>query len=737
MVVTKRKEGRLEAARAIGRFFVETGRAVSQHAKEAQDAMVLLKHSSACREELAAQQRRALLPAGDGTHVVLVEVLAAADLCQPRFGDLAVYCTLVIGPVGKSWDVQVAQSLQVKTHVVLRDRHPRWSAVCTLPLPRDASERGGADLELAVRVMNACALRSDKLLGEVRIPLSNAMKGASTFRLMGGGHASISLRWSTTALESRTGHVQSISTLEEFTADGTEALRDEARSTFPCSQLAVPVHSGISSDVSHESEDHIGRRKKGEHSELGSPEVPVTTTEGMNPFDHALAFWTLRSVNSFHDVSEIPREVVSLLSSGCSGSGSHSSHGGSDGSVSAAVVNELILQAPLAKLLCDDREMLGSVLDAITGQMSSLLPLARSRIVGAIVERIGYLGSDACANLEELMLCNLLQNSSGNGLAELKMLIDKAGTDRDLRHVIFVAIKDTRARESILAHFQEEARFIARPLHVISDIDMTIWVGAFGSGGPKFPQGPVPGSMCLFSALSGCLAFLSARPPIWEGRTRRLLMDEVGIAEAVVLPGTLRAVVQTIFQPGQGHRAMGERKLEVFGQFAQLHPEARFVFVGDSGEGDVDFALAFMAASSILPKDRRDRVALIHDVVHPDGVRPKTPTARRAELRLGGVIVFDTFAGAALELHQLGFLDVDGLRSAAHGCLDEFAELPAEDFFSVEVFETRRSELLKDLRNVNAALREAAMLADRTSQPNRSQTTNPNVSSASSTCEQE
>ena len=69
---------------------------------------------------------------------------------------------------------------------------------------------------------------------------------------------------------------------------------------------------------------------------------------------------------------------------------------------------------------------------------------------------------------------------------------------------------------------------------MLSDIDQTVFVGAFGAGGPKFPTGAVPGALPLIRSLGGRVTFLSARPPIWEGNTRRLL-DDIGIAEAVVL----------------------------------------------------------------------------------------------------------------------------------------------------------------------------------------------------------
>ena len=40
-------------------------------------------------------------------------------------------------------------------------------------------------------------------------------------------------------------------------------------------------------------------------------------------------------------------------------------------------------------------------------------------------------------------------------------------------------------------------------------------------------------------------------------------------------PGSLKAIAQVLFAPEQAKQAMAERKTEVFGQFATLHPEAR------------------------------------------------------------------------------------------------------------------------------------------------------------------
>ena len=60
-----------------------------------------------------------------------------------------------------------------------------------------------------------------------------------------------------------------------------------------------------------------------------------------------------------------------------------------------------------------------AAMTVITVRMQSMLPLARCRIVGAVAVCSGYLGSDACAVLVELMMCNLVVCTFGNGLAVL------------------------------------------------------------------------------------------------------------------------------------------------------------------------------------------------------------------------------------------------------------------------------------------------------------------------------
>lgn len=291
---------------------------------------------------------------------------------------------------------------------------------------------------------------------------------------------------------------------------------------------------------------------------------------------------------------------------------------------------------------------------------------------------------------------------------ELKRLVDAGGDGSDLRNLVFTAISGEDSRKQLLSHFHAEATsFGERPTHVLADIDMTLWYGTFGTGGPKYPKGTVPGAMPLFAALGGRVAFLSARPPIWQSQTRGLLQNDIGIAEATVLPGSLGTIVRSLFQPDKASRVMAEQKAESFVQFAGLYPEARFVFIGDSGEGDVEFANVFMrGGGEDAEQDVTQRVALIHDITDSDGVRPKTTKIERASLQSRGIFVFDTYAGAAIMLYRLGFLDQDGLKIVAQGSVQEFSDICPENFASQAVFRARHSEFTRDMQEVNAALRE-------------------------------
>ena len=194
------------------------------------------------------------------------------------------------------------------------------------------------------------------------------------------------------------------------------------------------------------------------------------------------------------------------------------------------------------------------------------------------------------------------------------------------------------------------------------------------------------------------------RPQIVLGSTHRKLR-ELGLSEAAVCSGTLRQLLATqLCDVEESHTMMADLKCGRFDDLASLYPEARFVFIGDSGEGDVMFAETFVA------EDPESRVmALIHDVVEPDGVQPITDTGRRAALRKEGVVVFDTYVGAAVALHDQGLLGAGDLRAAAVACMNDFFLLHSRDWPRdyPAGWAERVAELERDWRDAQRIVREA------------------------------
>lgn len=114
------------------------------------------------------------------------------------------YCVLVTGYPNQTWSKKCKLHQEYKTAPALRQRHPRWNALCHVAFPPEQVSVSRVDfgkaadsepVELCLRVMDAGGLRGDRMVGEARVTLSES-RGCGTFRLLGGGYATLSFRWS-------------------------------------------------------------------------------------------------------------------------------------------------------------------------------------------------------------------------------------------------------------------------------------------------------------------------------------------------------------------------------------------------------------------------------------------------------------------------------------------------------------------------------------------------------------
>lgn len=265
---------------------------------------------------------------------------------------------------------------------------------------------------------------------------------------------------------------------------------------------------------------------------------------------------------------------------------------------------------------------------------------------------------------DERRIADVLFATRGADLFRLKRLHDAASSYRDLVQLLVRDIDDARLRERILAHFKEEAAALGtngRIRKVISDVDDTIYCNWKDTRYPK--KAIYPGVFAFYEALCprtgddpehADVTFLTARPRDRAGLVERLThrtLKSLGIRGATVLSGALHKVLS--------NRGIAEGKLQNLLVYRDVYPECELVLVGDSGQGDVELALAALERAGDAV-----RAVFIHDVVD-------TPEDERARYRERGVIFFDTYAGAAAEAEALGLLTADAARRVVDAAITQ------------------------------------------------------------------
>jgi hypothetical protein len=303
--------------------------------------------------------------------------------------------------------------------------------------------------------------------------------------------------------------------------------------------------------------------------------------------------------------------------------------------------------------------------------------------------RIAGLQAGRTSSRDERAIRDLFLATTGETLTALKNALDGGRGHRDLHQLIFHDIDDAAIRAEILAHFGVQAKAAPqREVKILSDIDDTFYANWKDR---RFPKKTVyPGVLQLFKELDrgpgevagrpGDLTFVSARPGDRLGLVERRTLESLaarGIGAATMLAGSFSRLI--------GNASIASKKFDNFVELLAIYPEYGFVFVGDSGQGDVFFGERLLGEhpSSI-------RLVLIHDVV-------ATPDERRAEHARRGVIFFDTYVGAAIVACNAGLIQREGLERVARAAE---ADLEAVIFEDDATRAARRAELARDLERV-------------------------------------
>lgn len=334
----------------------------------------------------------------------------------------------------------------------------------------------------------------------------------------------------------------------------------------------------------------------------------------------------------------------------------------------AAAFNAILTGIDLERLFAkvDDHlfapDSFTALMKLLSARTSEMTLDVRSRVIGAL-----QLGRTR--QIEEALVRTIVVATHGEDLTRLKNAIDRSQSHHDLEKLVFSDIDDQALRVEILSHIASEADAIPRrSWKVLSDIDDTVFARLHDR---RFPSKTVyPGVLTFYEELdrgpgatpdeTGDLTFVTARPTaiggFIEGQTRQALI-KAGAPPSTILTGSLFSLIS--------HSRMAGRKFEVFGRYRELFPEYDFIFVGDNGQGDPEFGRRMQAASP-----ERIKAVFIHNVAEEVPADPDATTWED-----DGLIVFNTYVGAALAAWQHGLISAEGVRRVAAAAQEELAAI--------------------------------------------------------------
>ena len=393
---------------------------------------------------------------------------------------------------------------------------------------------------------------------------------------------------------------------------------------------------------------------------------------------------TLRTLMAGHTDTAEERRILELLTG-----------------ATAAELNFLLANVDLEALLSDvDDRVIGpdhhtALLDLLCVRRAAELSLpVRASLVTAL--QMGTTHAEAERRVRDLFL-----GLRGRELTAFKNLLDAGNNHQDLEKLLFDDVDDPGIREEILAHIRREAD--ATPSgenKVLSDIDDTFYANLKDK---RYPSKTVyPGVLAFYAELDrgpgiipgrdGDLTFVTARPQDPMGLVENMTLDTLrkhGVPPPAVLSGSLFHLI--------GNSRIADKKFDNFQRYVRAFPEYGFVFVGDSGQGDVEFGDRMLAAAP-----QAVHAVFIHDVVD-------TPEATRQAWRAKRIYFFDTYVGAAVEAYEVGVISRDGVARVARAAQESIAGI---EFDSPGQREARQYELERDLKRA-AALTAPAPAAGR------------------------
>ena len=345
----------------------------------------------------------------------------------------------------------------------------------------------------------------------------------------------------------------------------------------------------------------------------------------------------------------------------------------------------------------------------------------------------------------EYWVRNILLNSTGDDLSDIKTLTDAKGDYYCMSKLIYDDIKSETVRHDILTHMRKEGamqvtrrqlgtqrgpkrRYLMAWRKILSDVDDTL----LSSGGhypagidKRYPKKVVyPGVLAFYRELDlgtsgpddwpdnrvGNLVFLSARPHVYKDMSEKSNFAKFEKLRVIgedgrrgmhttpsLLSGDLASGSQYIttndFEP------LALKKLENFKRYVSIYPEYQHIFVCDNGQGDVN--AGEMMHDNFPYEYQATYVHLVQDINNTYGYAPDR--WRNKEFR---PCFFKTYPEAALHAatQKPPLIRMNGLNRVCSDAVKDFNAIPDKKWQSQKQKAQRRAELNQSIWRANLLL---------------------------------
>ena len=292
------------------------------------------------------------------------------------------------------------------------------------------------------------------------------------------------------------------------------------------------------------------------------------------------------------------------------------------------------------------------------------------------------------------------------GETDPKKLLELKKTIPNLTHSIY-EIPETN-RSIILNHIKQFSKK-TNQLHILTDIDDTIYPSRFGGADLTFKNHIVyPGVLSFYRhiATTGFVTLLTARPKSLYSDTTETISKAIGRPVDVLYglirdlnPGIGIDMIKRLFQPlipsvrshptkiehitgkepikwYSTYNDMAKTKFISIIKYTTVYPEFKFIFIGDSGQGDM------ICAYHIYRHKKKNsnfavKASFIHNIIKSKDLKPIRMIEDQTfitELQNRNIYLFNNYIDLAGQLYSLDLIKPDVLDKIIDETIEDFKE---------------------------------------------------------------